>query len=198
MNVAKMEKIMEKGYDLNVVSLLYMIKDGPVITQNLKILSILAMMERKGLIIEGRVTATGEELLEYIEEGTEIKKEKDKVMDFEQVYDKVVERVEQLTGKRQVRTDIFGKTYSYLPSKYDFATRLKKVVNKYKLVDIEKLEKVIIYNIEQCHKKNKWYPLLVYYFIKDDVSPLATDYENWENTKDENKEKGLINTKDLF
>lgn len=198
MNVVKMEKIMEKGYDLNVISLLYMIKDGPVVSQNVKIQAILGMMERKGLITEGRVTASGEELLGYIEEGTEIKKESEKILDIESVYENVVSRIEALTGKRQVRTDIFGKVYSYVPSKYDFVTRLKKVINKYKLSDVEKLEKVIIHNVEQCHKKNKWYPLLVYYFYKDDVSPLASDYENWENTKDENKEKELINTKDLF
>ena len=30
------------------------------------------------------------------------------------------------------------------------------------------------------HKKNKWYPLLVYYMVKDEISPLASEYEAWE------------------
>jgi hypothetical protein len=180
-NLEKIEKIMEKGYDLNVIALLYMCKHGESVNSPLeKIRAVVAMMERKGLILEGKITASGEELLKYAEGEGEIIREKEKTENLEGLYERVVKRVEELTGKRQVRTEIYGKTYSYLPSKYDFISRLKKVVNKYSLTDVPKLEKVIIHNIEKCNKTKKWYPLLVYYFIKDDISPLAAEYENWK------------------
>jgi len=184
MNLAKMEGIIERGYDLNIVSLLYMLKGGESIdSKNLKIQAFKQMMERKGLILDGVVSLAGEELLKFLEEGTEPTKEIEKVQGLEELYDRVVERLIALTGKKQMRVEIYGKTYNYLPNKYDFTTRLKKTINKYKLNDTEKLEKVIIRNIENCHKKNKWYPLLMYYFTKDDVSTLATDYEAWEESK---------------
>lgn len=189
MNLKKIETIMEKGYDLNIVALLYVCKQGePIDSVNSKIQAIVAMMERKGLILEGRITASGEELLKCIEEGEEIIKEREKIHSYDDIYEKVLERVEKLTGKRQVRSKIYGKEYNYLPVQYDFVTRLKKVANKYKLSDIEKLEKVILWNIEICHKTGKWYPLLLYYFSKtvdgQETSTLAADYEGWdEQTK---------------
>jgi len=182
MNLKKMEKIMERGYDLNIVALLYMVKQRESVVSGVpKLNAIVAMMEKKGLILEGRITLAGEEVLRYMEEEGEIVKEKEKAEVYEEMFENVVKRMEQLTGAKQKRTEIFGKTYSYLPNKYDFITRLKKVVNKYKLGDMKRLEAVIINNIEKCHKKNKWYPLMVYYMIKDEISPLASDYEAWED-----------------
>jgi len=181
MNLEQIERIMEKGYDLNVIALLYMCKQGEKIDSPLeKVRAITAMMERKGLILEGRITASGEELLRYSEGDGELVREKKKEQNLEQLYERVVAKVEALTGKKQVRTEIYGKTYSYVPSKYDFISRLQKVINKYSLTDEVKLEKVIINNIEKCNKTKKWYPLLVYYFVKDDISPLAAEYENWK------------------
>lgn len=190
MNLTKMEKIIEKGYDLNIIALLYMIKQGESISSGLeKIKAYVAMMERKGLILEGKITATGEELLAYMEEKGEIVREKEKIEGLEELYNKVVAKVEELTGGKQVRTEIYGKTYSYIPNKYDFVSRLKKVVNKYSLTNPTILEQTIIRNIEKCHKTKKWYPLLVYYFIKDDISALAAEYENWKEIKEETKQE---------
>lgn len=191
MNIKYMEKIMEKGYDLNIIALLYMFKGGEETgTGNEKIQAIISLMERKGLILEGRITASGEELLKFAEGDSKLVKEKEKIMDLEGIYDRMMQRVEELTGKKQVRTEIFGKTYSYFPSKYDFVTRLKKVVNKYGLTNMTILESTIMANVEKCHKTKKWYPLLVYYMTKDDVSPLAADYANWDDSKKEEEYDG--------
>lgn len=189
MNMRKLERVMEKGFDLNIVALLYMAKAGEaIISSNLRVAGIVQLMERKGLILDGRITLSGEEVLEFMEEGGEIIKEKEKNDGYEEIYERVVKRMEELTGKKQKRTDIFGKQYNYLPSKYDFCTRLKKVVNKYGLGNMRILEETIIRNIEKCNKSNKWYPLLVYYFVKDDISPLASEYEAWEDNKREIEE----------
>lgn len=186
MNLEKLEKVMEKGFDLNIIALLHVAKNGENLKSELpKIQAIIQMMERKELILEGRITQKGEEVLKYAEGEGEIVKEQEKVNSLEDVYNRVQNRIFELTGKKQIRTEIFGKTYSYFPSKYDFVNRLKKVINKYKLSDLEKVEKVILRNIESCHKKNKWYPLLVYYMVKDEISPLSSDYFNWEDIKDE-------------
>lgn len=191
MILEKMERIIEKGYDLNMIALLYMCKQGDSInSQNAKIQAILAMMERKGIILEGRITASGEELLAYVEDGEKkLVGGKQKIISLEEIYDRVAVRIEELTGKKQVRSEIFGKTYNYLPVKYDFTMRLKKVINKYSLTDVEKVEKVILHNIETCHKTGKWYPLLLYYFSKNvggmETSVLAADYEGWKDIKEE-------------
>lgn len=184
MNIRKFEKILEKGVDLNICALLYILRGGEGIsTENIKLLAYIQLMERKGLVLEGRITLQGEELLKSID-GEEVAPSiGSKLSSYEEIYDRVVERILQLTGKKQIRTEIFGKTYNYFPTKYDFVTRLKGVCNKYKLRDLGKIEKVIIKNIENCHKKNKWYPLFAYYLTKDNMSSFANEYESWEETE---------------
>lgn len=172
---------MEKGVDLNVCALLYMFREGEQIrTENEKIMAYIMLMERKGLVAEGRITLAGEELLKAVDGEENAPSITSKLSSYEEIYDRVVERLFQLTGKKQIRTEIFGKTYNYFPTKYDFVTRLKGVCNKYKLRDLGKIEKVIIRNIENCHKKNKWYPLFAYYLTKDNISNFASEYEGWE------------------
>lgn len=190
MTLKKMEEILEAGYDINIVALLYIYKEGGMTgSMNEKIAGYVGMMERKGLLIGGRITGAGEELLEMYEGGVTVTKEEKKQKNLEEIFDKVQERLIALTGKRQIRTDIFGKAYNYLPSKYDFITRLKGVVNKYKLKDLEKIEKILINVIEKCHKTGKWFPLMVYYMTKNEVSTLASDYEGWEEQTEQLKQE---------
>lgn len=181
-----MEEIIGRGIDLNVCALLYIVRDeSPVITSSPKIQAILEMMERKELIKNNRLLANGEELIKFIEGGEAPVKEREKVIDIEAIYDRLVAKMVELTGNKQKKTDIFGKTYNYFPGKYDFVQRLRRVVNKYKIKDYEKIEKVLIHNLETCKKTNKWYPLFIYYLIKDDMSAFASDYEAWDDKKEE-------------
>lgn len=184
MNLKKMEEIIEKGIDLNICSLLYIIREeGPINTQVPKIEAIVNMMERKGLIKEGRITSDGEDIIKFLESGEAPVKEKSKIEDIEGIYDRLQAKLLELTGNKQKKVDIFGKTYNYFPGKYDFVQRFRKVVNKYKIKDYAKAEKVLLHNLEVCKKTNKWYPLLIYYLVKDDISVFATDYESWEENK---------------
>lgn len=184
MNIKKMEQIFEKGVDLNICALLYMFRGGEQVdTEDVKIGAFIQLMEKKGLILEGRISLQGEELLKSIDGEEEVVSQRSRSSSLEEIYDIVQQRILELTGTKQKKTVIFGKTYNYFPNKYDFVLRLKGVVNKYKLKDLEKVEKVIINNIEHCHKTNKWYPLFSYYLTKDNISQFASDYEAWEEGK---------------
>ena len=57
MNIKKMEQIFEKGVDLNICALLYMFRGGEQVeTEDVKIGAFIQLMEKKGLVLEGRIS----------------------------------------------------------------------------------------------------------------------------------------------
>ena len=115
---------------------------------------------------------------------------------YKELHKKLQNELFTLTGKKQ---KVIGGKYSFLCNSFDLENRLSKVVKKYNLEDLNKIEKLLIKYIYNCYKADfKMTPLIEYYIIKDNSSKLVTDYFNFEEKKEIQKEKKLIDTKDLF
>jgi len=110
---------------------------------------------------------------------------------FEKIHFNLQNRLKELTGKSQMRKEIKGTMYSLLPNIKDFSQKLRQCIKKYKITDFDKMEKCLIKHIETLD-----FPILNYYILKDGVSKLVTDMENYE--EEVSYVKPEINTKDYF
>lgn len=106
----------------------------------------------------------------------------------EKLHEKCQNKILELTGKKQVRPEIDKKTYSFLPNSYDFGKVLTKAILMYKIKDYTKVEKAILRYIEKCHSENNWFPLMQYFILKNNTSPMVTFMD--EEHDDFSKEKG--------
>lgn len=107
------------------------------------------------------------------------------------IYKKIQNTVFEESGKNQHYLDIKGTKYPFLLNNKDFLDRLQKVIKKYNLEDLDKIEKCLI---KHCKKLKS--PILKYYIFKDGSSPLVDDYNTYsEETEIINK---VINTENLF
>lgn len=87
------------------------------------------------------------------------------------------------TGKKQ---KVIDRKYSFLCNATDLSAKLNKVVKKYKIEDINKLHKVLKEYVRTCCKNDFYRVKLVeYYIMKDNVSQLYTDYENYESATEQ-------------
>lgn len=110
---------------------------------------------------------------------------------YELLHKKLQTELLTLTQKRQ--KNLQGK-YPFLPNSKDLATRLSKIIKKYKLDDWNRVEKLLIDYIYTCHKANWEYVQTIEYHIeKLGSSKLATDYFN-----DDVKEEIEIKKGDTF
>ena len=111
--------------------------------------------------------------------------EPSKVTKFNGLHKSLVERLEKLTGKKQIRID---KKYSFLPNETDLITVLTKVCKKYKIDNELIIKQLLINHINKAHQSQfKMVKLLNYYISKDNNSDLATDYFNFESSKKEER-----------
>lgn len=147
-----------------------------------------------GLIYsETQLTPKGKELLKEIS-GDKMSKKVDSDF-YQQLHKKLQTELITLTGKKQKM--INGK-YPFLCNSTDLEYKLSKVIKKYKLEDKNKIEKLLLRYVYNCHKANFEMTAIVEYYIdKNNFSKLATDYENFSE-KEEIKQEELKNTKEMF
>lgn len=133
---------------------------------------------------DGKLTDKGIKMISEIEK-------KKTTTNYDSIFLSLQNELQKLTGSKQKTDKISGKSYSFMPNCQDFNSRLGKVISKYKLKDLSKVEKTLLLYIRKCHKAQNWFPTLTYYIEKEGISRLATDYENYtENTTLINKEEG--------
>lgn len=164
---------------------------------NEKIAALLQTLQRKGYIngVE-TLTEAGLSLYTQLTNGEIIKVPK-VALDIKGlggIHKKLQDRIEELTGNKQIRPEINRKKYSFLCNETDLINRLGKVITKYKLTDFEKIEKTLLNYINKCHKENFYFPLIQYYVIKEigniDQSQLVTDMGNLEDKEITKKHAG--------
>lgn len=103
-----------------------------------------------------------------------------------------------LLREKKVKQIKIQEKYSFLCNFYDLESKLKKVILKYGITDMDKVEKVLIRYVEECCKKNFSYVQLVEYYIeKSGVSKFYSDYENFEEKIEIPKTK-IDDVKKLF
>jgi len=139
-----------------------------------------------------QITPKGKALLQEIEG---VKEEVSKKVDnkYEELHKKLQNKLIELTGSKQ---KTLNKKYSFLCNSQDLASKLSKVIKKYKLNNWNKIESLLLQHIINSYKANWEYVLLIEYYIeKNNSSKLATDYDNFEDKQEEIEVK--IEPKDI-
>ena len=112
------------------------------------------------------------------------------IINYESIYENVKGALVKKCGKPQYNIDIKGSKYPLMCNFIDFKNKLSKVIKKYKLEDINKVETILINHVNKLQS-----PLLKYYIEKDNSSNLASDYECYVEVK---PVVNKIETKNLF
>lgn len=202
----KYKLVLDEGLLLDHYFLLLNIRDRKSMTSTKRVQGFINLMCKKGYINEdGELTEKAVRLLggkgnplpildrkvdmkamclvanlERNEPELKIEKKFDYATWVIQLHRKCEDRIFQATGKRQVRDKIDGKPYSFLPNSTDLGRVILRAVNVYKLKDFDRIERTIIRYIDRCIKANKWFPILVYYIMKNSMSPMVTDMDSDE------------------
>lgn len=99
--------------------------------------------------------------------------------DFTYLHEILQNKLVELTGKKQIRIEIKGTKYSFLPNAKDLTKRLISVCKSHKLTDIKKVEQCLIAHVTKLKP-----PMVEYYIVRDGISRLASDYADWEEGAD--------------
>lgn len=182
------KQLLEKGLSLDHFFLLCNMKNGTELAQTKRIQGFINLLTKKGYITqEGDLSETGIDLVEncnYVAPKISPKaQETDKWIDG--LFTRLQEKMVELTGKKQITTKIEGTSYSFFPNKVDFKKTLTKVLILYKVKDLDKVEATLMKYIEQKQTEGKWFPILQYYIMKNNVSRLVTDLDNDEPAQEQ-------------
>jgi len=167
------------------------VRDDKELGKNKRIQGFLNLLCKKGYIEEGSLTEKalsliGGEILAEVKpilKMTPMKKEK-RNFDYADwvimLHRKLEARLIEGTGKKQIRAKLDGKGWSWLPNSTDLGRVLLRAIQSYKLDDFDKLEKCLLRYTDLCIKKDKWFPILGYYIIKNNMSTMVTEMDSME------------------
>jgi hypothetical protein len=181
MKIEELLNIYRANVDFSMFALLYIAKDqSSYLFPNLDYKEL----KEQGLVdFECKITKKGEEILNKCLKKDE--KVSNKIDKYQELHKKLQNKLIELTGSKQ---KTLNKKYSFLCNSQDLASKLSKVIKKYKLDNWDKIENLLLQHIINSYKANWEYVLLIEYYIeKNNSSKLATDYENFEAKKIETK-----------
>lgn len=172
MEIKHLKKALENGISLETYCVLKIIEDGALYEFGIDV----SHYQVLGLVDDDRnLTEKAVNLLKFIE--------KEEKSSYIAIHEALQNKLLQLTGRKQ---KVLQGKYSFLCNAKDLENRIIKVAKKYKLLNINKIEKCLVRYIEECHKKNFEYcQLIIYYIEKDGNSNLATDYLEFEETQEQ-------------
>jgi len=181
------KKVLDNGLLLDHYLVLCNLRDGVALPKSRRIDGFINLLNKKGYIDDGALTQKAFEIIDLhpviILEDKEVETPK---FDFggwaSQLHEKCKQKITELTGKQQIISKIKStdkKGYRFIDGVSDFSTRLFTCIQKYKLKDMDIIEKAILNHIDTCHSTNNWFPLMKYYIHKlGEGSPMVTDIEN--------------------
>ncbi len=190
-------QLLKQNISLNHLYLLEMAYENiDLVNGDVKYSAIIQGLQRKNLLSkEGKITEEGKALYNSLFlEAVNVKITK-LAVDREGIgnlHKKLEDKLLSLKGKKQMRVDVLGTKYSFLPNERDLIDRLVGVISKYKLSDFERIEKTLLSYIENCYKRNSWTPLLAYYIEKNNQSRMVTDYNNLEEKEEKSAGETII------
>lgn len=192
----RQEELLEDGLLLDHLLVLRDINEKKN-SENKRIIGFINVLKTKEYLEGFEITDKGKEILDKYSM-VEIEKSKDSL------HQRCVNKLIELTGKKQVTTVIKGARYSFMCNERDLNNRIRKVITSYNLNSTQRdnIPSALIKFIEKCHKTKTWSPLLQYYILKDNSSRLVTDLDNLDEEEEEikvpKKEENIIKNKDLF
>lgn len=190
-------QLLKQNISLNHLYILEMAYENTdLVSSDVKYSAIIQGLQRKNLLSkEGKITEEGKKLYNSLfENAVEIRVAK-LAVDREGIgalHKKLEDKIMELKGRKQMRVDVLGTKYSFLPNERDLIDRLVGVISKYKLTDFDRIEKTLLSYIENCNRRNSWTPLLQYYIEKNSQSRMVTDYNNLEEKEEKEQNTMLI------
>lgn len=180
----KYKIVLEDGLLLDHYYVLLNLSKGNKMVDSKRIQGFINLLIKKDYIEDGAITQKGLDLIEATGEVLDIKVE-ELVTDFDtwvkSLHAKCIEKVENATGKKNVTAKIKNSTYSFLPSRVqDLAAPIFRFMKKYKVKDHDIMEAVILAYVQKALDTKNYFPLLKYYIIKDGVSEMINDVDNYE------------------
>ena len=144
-----------------------------------------AYLQQLGYLgLNNKLTLEGKNLIEF-EIGIPSYEAKVTTNFYVELHKKLQDRLLELTGKKQ---QVLQGKYSFLCNSKDLQKKLSKVISSYSLKDLNRVEKILLNYVSKCVKSRFDKVQLIEYFImKDNVSALATQYENYEDQEEDNK-----------
>lgn len=101
---------------------------------------------------------------------------------FDLLFKKLQDKVKEKCGKANYQVVYTGgNQYPLMCNLMDFKSKLNKVIRKYKLDDMNKIEKILINHVSNLRPGMQ---LLKYFIEKDNMSTLGGIYENFEEEKE--------------
>jgi len=189
MNYRKVKKILESPITILDFLILENIANnlGDEFVNDLSLIGHIEFLRKEELISDNnKLTLKGKTLLEGF---NKFETKTDNF--FSALHKKMQDKLVELTGKKQKMLQ--GK-YGFIPNERDLTLKLQKVIKKYALEDLEKVEKVLLSYIETSYKARFEYVNTVeYYILKNDSSRLATDYEDFTEEKNKSFDDNAVN-----
>lgn len=187
MNYQQLQKIEENGISVldYIVLLNVYYRSEAEFLRNEEYQHMFRVLQLQGYLSNNnKLTLEGKNLIEF-EVG--IPKYESKVDSdyFVELHKKLQTRLFELTGKKQ---NMLQGKYAFLCNAKDLQNKLTKVITKYDLKDLNRIEKILLNYVNKCVKARFDKVQLIEYFImKDNISALATAYDNYEDTEVDNK-----------
>jgi len=186
-SLEKYKRLLDSGLLLDHYFLLCNIRDSVPLPKSKRIEGFLNLLRKKGFIEKDNTLQ--EKAFDVIDifASVTIKEQVVETPKFDfggwasELHKKCVDKLIRLTGNKQIiaRFNKGDKGYPFLPNLMDFTTRIFSTIQRYKLKDMDSVEKAILAHIDSCHQKNNWFPLMKYYMYKQgEGSNLVTDLEN--------------------
>lgn len=198
-DIEKYKKVLDSGLLLDHYGILISIRDGVELPDSKRITGFMNLLHKKGYLAHGTLTdlglsLVGEDVVEFIHPvkslgkievtSTSTTTTKKEEFDFTlwvlRLHEKLVKKIFEKTGKRQVRGSIQGSSYSFLPNSTDLGRVLTRAINAYRLTDFDKIEKCLLRYVDRKIKEDSWFPILQYYIMKKDMSAMVTDMNTME------------------
>lgn len=144
-----------------------------------------AYLQQLGYLgLNNKLTLEGKNLIEF-EIGIPNYEAKVTTDFYVELHKKLQDRLVELTGKKQ---NMLQGKYAFLCNVKDLQTKLSKVITKYSLKDLNRIEKILLNYVNKCVKARFDKVQLIEYFImKDNISALATAYDNYEDIEEDTK-----------
>lgn len=177
-NEDKYNKILNDGLILDHYMILYNLKNNIKLLNNKRIQGFINLLTKKEYIKDEQITDKGLILVENCDFAKINVDDKHNLTNWAtKLHVQLQEKLKELTGRIQMRPNIEGRLYPFLPNAIDLTKVLQRVIIHYKITDYEKIKKTLFGHIEECNRSKKWYPLLNYYIMKDGLSKMVTDME---------------------
>jgi hypothetical protein len=180
------KKVLDSGLLLDHYYTLCNLRDGRDMPKSRRIDGFINLLNKKGYIEDGALTEKAFEVID-LHPTLIVQKEEVETPRFDfggwvlRLHKKCQDRLTELTGKPQVVSKFKGekKGWPFLPNIGDFTERLFTTIQKYKLKDMDAIDKAILNHIDTCNQGNNWFPLMKYYINKKgEGSQMVTDIES--------------------